>query len=61
MIDVETVRASRRDLPMSYPAQIGQAGNRIIEGSRMHRNTRSAAASVTHQRGRPGKSIDTCL
>ena len=27
----------------------------------MQRNTRSAAASVTHQRGRPGRSIDTCL
>ena len=27
----------------------------------MQRNIRSAAASVTHQRGRPGRSIDTCL
>jgi len=27
----------------------------------MARKTRSAAASVTHQRGRPGKSIDTCF
>ena len=26
----------------------------------MQRNIRSAAASVTHQRGRPGRSIDTC-
>ena len=27
----------------------------------MQRNIRSAAASVTHQRGRPGRSIDTWL
>ena len=27
----------------------------------MQRKIRSAAASVTHQRGRPGRSIDTCL
>ncbi len=29
-----------------------------MEGSRMARNTRSGFASTTHQRGRPGRSMD---
>lgn len=38
-------------------ARSGSRAVRIIEGSRMQTKTLSPPASVTHQRGRPGRSI----
>jgi len=57
VVDVEVMRAARRQFPVHDAVEIGRRATSTIEGSRMHRKTRSAAASVTHQRGRPGKSI----
>src|SRR6516165_1297950 len=39
------------------PSRSGKRATSTIDGSRMQRNSRSAAPSVTHQRGRPGRSI----
>ncbi len=55
VIEIEAVRPAGRKPPV---LDVGQLGNKIIEGSRIARNTRSPAASVTHQRGRPGSWIE---
>ena len=57
MVDVETVSATRRKLPL-------RAGLSRAVGNQHHRGLADAeehsfaSASVTHHRGRPGRSID---